>query len=91
MLNLIDLTLALISVVVQVQQAEQARVALAERCVHLESDITRVQRETQAERAAQAQELADMTASYRRLERLVGEHLRALTQALQLDTPLHSA
>lgn len=75
----------------QLAAAEAGKMQSRVRWERCESEAARLEREAEVEQQAAAQELADMTAAYQRLERLVTAHLQGLTNTLQLDTPVHSA
>lgn len=50
-----------------------------------QSEVTRLEQEMVAETRAQETEVADITASYQRLEKVVVAHLQGLNKALQGD------
>lgn len=74
----------------QLQQADNTRNQVHNKAELLELDCVRVERENIVEKSAMDAELDDMVAAYKRLEKLVSDHLRKLTSALQLDTPINS-
>lgn len=55
-----------------------------------ENEAIKLERENMAEQNAFDEEINDMVGSYKRLENLVLDHLRSLTQAIQVDLPHNS-
>ena len=61
------------------------RSQLSARTERDQSEVTRLEQEMVAETRAQETEVADITASYQRLEKVVVAHLQGLNKALQGD------
>ena len=75
----------------QAAQAEANRAKSRAKAERYEADCDRLERELEEEVHAMDQDVGDMAAAYKRLERLVSEHLRGLTQSLNMDMlPVHA-
>ena len=76
----------------QMLVAEQSRLDLNSKIERGQSELAKQERGLASDKLAQEQELAEMTAAYRRLERVVVGHLQGVRKAVQADenaVPLH--
>jgi len=76
----------------QILEAEQTRLDLHVKIERGQADAAKKERELASERLSQEQELTDMTAAYRRLERVIVGHLQGMRKAIEADentAPLH--
>lgn len=71
----------------QLIEAEAFRLQVTARAERQQGEVARLEQEMSAEARAQETEVADITESYQRLEKVVSAHLQALQRALVGTTP----
>ncbi len=71
----------------QLIEAEAFRMQVTARAERQQGEVSRLEQEMTAETRAQEAEVADITASYHRLEKVVVAHLQGLQKAMLGDAP----
>lgn len=88
-----DGKLALDDLYSQIRDAESYRSQVRQRVTRAETEAVNAEKEAEAEMMVQEQEHSDMVATYQRLEGVVVDHLRGLSDAMSQDRsdgPVHA-